>query len=73
MRISTLWEYTQGDSFLKEFVNSILEYVGWVLFLLHPGADSNAGQVDGEEQDGPHHAEPAGKKGGRKVEIISCR
>ena len=52
-------------------VNSFLEYVGWVFFLLHPRADGDAGQVDGEEQDGPHHAEPAGKKGGRKDDNIS--
>ena len=28
--------------------------------------------MNGKEQDGPHHAEPAGKKWGRKDDIIGC-
>ena len=41
------------------------------LALLVPaGADGDAEHVQGEEEDGPHHAEPAGKEWSREINTV---
>lgn len=43
-------------------MNCFLKHDSRIFCLLKPGADGDAGQLDGEEQDCPHHTGPAGKK-----------
>ena len=44
--------------------------MGGVVLLVPEGADGDAEQVQGEEEDGPHHAEPAGQEWGRECDIF---
>ena len=56
-----------------ELVKSILQQVVVVVFLVQPGADGDADQVQWEEQDGPNHAEPAGQERCRECDLITRR
>ena len=57
---------TQGDSWFSELGESIIQHPGVVALPVPAGADGDTGQVQGEEQDGPGHAEPAGQERGRE-------
>ena len=48
----------------------ILQYIVGAVLLVPTGADGHAEHVQGEEEDGPHHAEPAGQEWGRESEIF---
>ena len=58
----TKWRFilTNCYSCFSELVQSIFQYMRGFILLVPAGVDGHAEQVQGEEEDGPHHAEPAG-------------
>ena len=60
---------TECDSCFSELIERFLQCIGGVVPLVPTGADGHAEHVQGEEEDGQHHAEPAGKEWRRECEI----
>ena len=64
---------TECDSCFSEPIERFLQCIVCVVLLVTAGAAGDAEHVQGEEEDGPYHAELAGQEWGRECYIPICR
>ena len=63
--------YTNCYSSFSKLIKSIVENMSVFVLLVPTGADGHAHHVQGEEENGQHHAEPTGQKWGRVSNIFT--
>ena len=61
--------FTECDSRFSELFERFLKWIGRDGLRVPAWADGDAEHVQGEEEDGPHHAKPAGQEWGRECDI----